>query len=644
MESGQDLNAALTPGTSFEQDEAQFVSARDPFARTVRVNCRTVALTLGAAILLAAALPLRSSAPAAPAVLVAEAAVSDAPPETQSEGEGSDSPDFSGWSCGNDLAAVEAPRIYRTSKTWTQQTSQVVRVKLWGGGGMGGAPVRLKSDDDCRVRRSRRLRRADKRRADLNNRANQLNPNNWRYWASRGMQPPWRRAGNIYQGGSAGRGTRGGAALPLQNGQVPLGPPSYGLPPAPPPPGPTDSSELRGQPLRLVRRAAQKAHRAARKWLPRERRWKVTQEDPTTIGPCGELWLCGGGGGGGAFTDRLVNLTAGRVYELQVGLGGFPGAPHGLATRLMEHLPGGRRLLAEAAGGLGAVAVDEERLLALGGLGATKGDLKGVDGEASRSDLQGLQTQRLVLTGADLTKRQARATAPFDDFAAIRVPCAGGAGMDSLERRAGFTETLLGMPILESNPPPPPAPPSFEPSEHMLVCLPSAAGAYNYPPKLFAKGSEMLLNPRCAEIAKLIPRLFERARQQYMSGPPNMRVRIESFEGHQALVRVVESVATFKFLNGPPPGFSQSSWSWQRSPGLIEQNGEMYLKLNLTAAATCVSSIPSLNGSQCIGVACLRSKPGAPCQALPSCTAGLQSHCQKMALTQGFPFCPWVSR
>ena len=54
-------------------------------------------------------------------------------------------------------------------------------------------------------------------------------------------------------------------------------------------------------------------------------------------------------------------ITHVPTWTCQVGLGGFPGAPHGLATRLMEHLPGGRRLLAEAAGGLGAVAVDEAR-------------------------------------------------------------------------------------------------------------------------------------------------------------------------------------------------------------------------------------------------------------------------------------------
>ena len=44
---------------------------------------------------------------------------------------------------------------------------------------------------------------------------------------------------------------------------------------------------------------------------------KVTDEMPNEVGPCGELWLCGAGGGGGAFTDELVNLTAGKRYELQ---------------------------------------------------------------------------------------------------------------------------------------------------------------------------------------------------------------------------------------------------------------------------------------------------------------------------------------
>ena len=42
------------------------------------------------------------------------------------------------------------------------------------------------------------------------------------------------------------------------------------------------------------------------------------------------------------------------------------------------------------------------------------------DRQASRSDLQGLQTQRLVLTGADLTKRQARERSRATQFGSVR--------------------------------------------------------------------------------------------------------------------------------------------------------------------------------------------------------------------------------
>ena len=130
-------------------------------------------------------------------------------------------------SCGGDGSATgEPPKIIGQWTTWTQTKSEVVRVKLWGAGGMGGAPVswnehnttalirlwrvlldmksvaakaRLVPEGGCQARRLRgrgRGRRGGYKglgtRADLNNHANQMNPNNWRYWSSRGLQPPWR--------------------------------------------------------------------------------------------------------------------------------------------------------------------------------------------------------------------------------------------------------------------------------------------------------------------------------------------------------------------------------------------------------------------------------------------------------------------
>ncbi|CAE7204898.1 unnamed protein product [Symbiodinium natans] len=229
-------------------------------------------------------------------------------------------------SCGGDGSATgEPPKIIGQWTTWTQTKSEVVRVKLWGAGGMGGAPARLVPEGGCQARRLRgrgRGRRGGYKglgtRADLNNHANQMNPNNWRYWSSRGLQPPWR-------GGAV---TGYNAAYPAD---TPVG---IGVPYRPRQPEQTTQQQTqptpertkqarRGLPVAVARRFARIARSAARKWVPRERRWKVTDEDPDVVGPCGELWLCGGGGGGGAFTDELVNLTAGKKYGVEVLCSGF---------------------------------------------------------------------------------------------------------------------------------------------------------------------------------------------------------------------------------------------------------------------------------------------------------------------------------
>ena len=64
-------------------------------------------------------------------------------PETR-ESQQLDSPGMEALrvSCGGDGSATgEPPKILGQWTTWTQTKSEIVRVKLWGAGGMGGAPV-----------------------------------------------------------------------------------------------------------------------------------------------------------------------------------------------------------------------------------------------------------------------------------------------------------------------------------------------------------------------------------------------------------------------------------------------------------------------------------------------------------------------
>eukprot|EP00438_Fugacium_kawagutii_P029656 Skav231646 [mRNA] locus=scaffold4482:22958:28637:- [translate_table: standard] len=221
---------------------------------------------------------------------------------------------------------------------------------------MGGAPVRLVPEGGCDASAAatppggRSLRyRGTGTRADLNNHANQMklglrNPNNWRYWSSRGMSPPWR---------STPSGGDGYAPyLPTSRGYAARPPSSEG--------GGDASSFREGDGhggARMCKDKKLDELREIKALLS-----KMAASDPDSVGACGELWLCGGGGGGGAFSDAVVNLTAGRRYALEVGLGGFPGSPRGGATRLVQLSDGGADnvVLAEAPGGFGAMAVDEE--------------------------------------------------------------------------------------------------------------------------------------------------------------------------------------------------------------------------------------------------------------------------------------------
>eukprot|EP00434_Breviolum_minutum_P035953 symbB.v1.2.031840.t2/scaffold3734.1/size51279/5 len=397
-----DLNEALTDTAALEVDGGSDVPSGRPWipSRGV-VRCLQVAAVV---LMISSVLVVYQ--------FVGEAAQETAPPlvgETSSRRHQTSAQ--AALICGGDAASVgHTGQRELVSREWLQETTEGRRVKLWGAGGRGGAPVRLVPEGGCAPERRLRHRggyRGTGTRADLNNHANQMNPNNWRYWSSRGMSPPWRS--------QASSGFANYAPYREPSGGYHAAPPAARAPSQAPAAqsGSSNSNAFRfrrGLPLSVVRLWARSALRAARKWLPRERRWKVSDSDPQSVGPCGELWLCGAGGGSGAFTDAVVNLTAGRRYALEIGTGGLPGNPRGGTTRLVEiNEAGVRQTLAEAAGGFGAVNVDEERMVTLGGAGAPASEATGllwsqpgIDGEASRSSFEDLQSARLPLAGANL--------------------------------------------------------------------------------------------------------------------------------------------------------------------------------------------------------------------------------------------------
>ncbi|CAJ1396955.1 unnamed protein product [Effrenium voratum] len=640
MENG-DLNASLTEGaeiTPFEEEA--------PAERRRRVPWRVLALSLVIAGSLGVASHLISAGNDTERAEPAESLSADVSgtrlePDNRVNAQPAARADVGRTdperlSCGSDASSAsgKAAQVFRSSRAWTQAKSEVVRVKLWGGGGMGGAPVRMvPKENGCSSSALRRLRGRGGRgrgytglgtRADLrNNRANQMNPNNWRYWSSRGVQPPWERSGVSASGGGLVYGRHGGAVAPPWHLTYTT-PAPYGSNA-----GPTTSSTtlpwVRGLPLAVARRFARWSRLAARKWLPREKTWMATDDQVGSVGPCGELWLCGAGGGGGGFTDQLVNLTAGRRYELQVGTGGFPGVPRGSATRLLEHTDAGPRVLAEASGGFGGTGMDEERLVTLGGAGGA-GDLPGMDGEASRSDFQDLQTQRLVLTGADLQK--ARQLSPEDlerSFAAVRIPCAGAIRSGAVEREAGLIDFVNpggfvnpGYHSFTSGLTPKNTSEHHAVSDHMLVCLPEPAksgnaGAYGIDAKNWNAGDQVLLNPDdCAKI-----------KRQFPDGLPKLIFSMSSFENHivYGSIRFVDPISQYD-ENGRRDQNAVNKQSRYRS----YLQGAMPREFHLTNDIDCFKQIwTPFNGSSCIGVACLRSRPDAACRALPSCLTGLRA-------------------
>lgn len=521
--------------------------------------------------------------------------------------------------CGGDAASVgHTGRRELVSREWLQETTERRRVKLWGAGGRGGAPVRLVPEGGC-APAERRLRhrggyRGTGTRADLNNHANQMNPNNWRYWSSRGMSPPWRSQ----------------ASSGFAN-YAPYREPSVGYHAAPPaarvaqsqaPAAQSGSSNSnafrfrRGLPLSVARLWARRALRAARKWLPRERRWRVSDSDPLSVGPCGELWLCGAGGGSGAFTDAVVNLTAGRRYALEVGTGGLPGNLRGGTTCLVEiNEAGVRQTLAEAAGGFGAVDVDEERMVTLGGAGAPASEATGllwsqpgIDGEASRSSFEDLQSARLPLAGANLQAVKDMALDELNlSLAAVRIPCAAAVKDGAAEFEAGLTGTSARIDINSD-------PLNLnteqysisrrvirdrkkEPvTDHMLVCLPEDAGANGYNESFDFIGDLYILDPTCVQDdfnPDLKRRGYQTDQLQHQINGENCYIgRIVDFQGKRNVFQLADGY--FQPI-GPRVSYEKGS-----------------------------RCFVSEQGSQCLGSACVRETPGqGPCGALASCLDGL---------------------
>ena len=121
------------------------------------------------------------------------------------------------------------------------------------------------------------------RRSGLGTRADS-NPNNLRYWSSRSLPLPWR-----------GGATYGATSIGPQNPNPPkkwnpLPPQSVQNTPGTFPQEVAVVSFLgarsisrRGLPTAVANRLARLARRAARKWLPRERRWKARSSESLSI-------------------------------------------------------------------------------------------------------------------------------------------------------------------------------------------------------------------------------------------------------------------------------------------------------------------------------------------------------------------------
>ncbi|CAE8613750.1 unnamed protein product [Polarella glacialis] len=407
-------------------------------------------------------------------------------------------------------------------------------------------------------------------RPDLNNHANQLNPNNWRFWRSRGL------------------------------------------------------------PLALARIYARQLAAAARRWV-RCGRWRVSspgyashrhlQGDP--LQDRGEVWLCGGGGGAGAFTEAIVELKAGRQYALEVGRGGsVDGLPGGSGTRLMEVTPsGGRETLAEAHGGAGAGGVDQDRLVTLGGTGGpsspqseVQSSAPGGDGAPSRSDFADLPAESMLLAGADMSAVDAM---PLQDLAssvgALRIPCAAGARADAPEQemlpsatltnKCPNTRSTYGKCGLRSDGHEVPNQqlPEDPVSDHMLVCLPQGELAYGA--NVFFVQDRVRLQSKCTCTWE-DPPLKTEGTITTIDDPGTA--------GKQSVNVVFDDTAPFAFDED---------------------------------CFHCLRRIkPLFNGSRCLGVACLRSHPGASCEALPSCLGGLAAWINRLDLVHVLPDSNGVQR
>lgn len=359
--------------------------------------------------------------------------------------------------------------------------------------------------------------------------------------------------------------------------------------------------------MALARHYAWRASKAARKWLPSPMRWKVSTGTGrlTEDVECGEVWLCGGGGGAGAFTEIVLELKAGMKYTLEIGKGGSTNAPDGSSSRLLEFGSDGPRILAQAHGGFAAGAVDEGRVIALGGKGAPAAghspglqtSLPGSDGKASRSDIQDLYDSPFLLLGADIdAAREMTLEDLTSSLSAVRIPCAAGARAGSIEEAAGL-QTVTSLLLNTADPNSPSlrqfqgplssslglTPQSFPqkvdpPSDHMLVCLPTRSGAY---------GSDYGITVQDTVYSKGIVLT-------------DKNIIPDGVEGTVVGVTPVQTGGVRVTIDFPG-----------QRVGVDPDYADVYLIAR------------PFNQTQCIGVACVRQQPGGVCKALPSCLDGV---------------------
>ena len=175
----------------------------------------------------------------------------------------------------------------------------------------------------------------------------------------------------------------------------------------------------------------------------------------------------------------------------------------------------------------------------------------------------------------------------------------------------------------------------------MLVCLPPTAKTHAYGLKFdgssgthsFSIGDWVLLDTSCDKIQKQCGRIHL---------PSTLQVYLSRWEGQDAIFERKARVGDADAKDWPDKdlyigqhGSQPNSYNQYPYNHVYNQYGQPYPstsilgcmpdRLHLGEDERCFKQVMrSLNGSQCLGVACVRDEPGAPCRALPSCLRGLQ--------------------